>query len=75
MIKELDVVVLMEDIPDHGLKIGDIGTVVHCYSDQQAYEVEFVRAAGQTVAVLTLTSSAVRSMADSEILHARQLAG
>ena len=28
MIRELDTVVLTEDLPEHGLKLGDLGTVV-----------------------------------------------
>ena len=41
MIDELDTVVLSHDIDEHGLKKGDIGAVVHCYSDGLAFEVEF----------------------------------
>ena len=42
MIRELDAVVLTHDIPEHGLKKGDVGAVVHCYADGAAWEVEFV---------------------------------
>lgn len=52
---------------------GDVGTVVHAYSDDGAYEVEFVAAAGETVAVLTLTDADVRPTKGQEILHARLL--
>jgi L-ascorbate metabolism protein UlaG (beta-lactamase superfamily) len=74
MIKELDIVVLTHDIKDHGLTEGDIGAVVHCYSDGNAYEVEFTTAEGKTIAVLTLTLNDIRLMKDKEILHVRELA-
>lgn len=41
MFQELDTIVLTHDIPEHGLKHGDIGAVVHCYKDDTAFEVEF----------------------------------
>lgn len=72
--EELDLVVLTQPIPDYGLERGDVGTIVHCYADGQAYEVEFITAEGVTLAVLTLTQDAVRPLASREILHVRDLA-
>ena len=74
MINELDLVVLTHDIDDHGLKSGDVGTVVHCYEDEIGFEVEFVTAEGKTIAVLTLTNKDIRSFVRSEILHTREVA-
>ena len=71
--EELDLVVLTHDIPEHGLQRGDLGTIVHCYTDAQAWEVEFVTAEGRTVAVLTLTRADIRPMESHEILHVREL--
>jgi len=71
---EHDLVVLTRANREHGLESGDVGTIVHCYSDQEAFEVEFVSAEGRTIAVLSLTKSAVRPMEQDEILHARRLA-
>ncbi len=71
-IPELETVVLRRDIPDVGLRTGDIGAVVHRY-EAGGYEVEFVTAGGRTVAVLTLTEADVRFPAPGEILHARRL--
>lgn len=71
---ELDTVVLNKDIKKYGLKKGDIGTVVHAYKEDKALEVEFITAEGKTVAVITLTTSDVRSMATNEILHVRGFA-
>ncbi len=74
MIHELDTVVLTHDIEDEGLKKGDVGAVVHCYEDGEAFEVEFVTAEGKTIAVLTLKEEDIRPMIKSEILHVRDLA-
>ena len=70
MIRELDTVVLRNQVSEHGLEPGDVGTVVHVYGDSTAYEVEFVIAEGKTVAVLTLVPESIRPMRDAEILHA-----
>ena len=74
MIKELDTVVLTHDIKEYGLKEGDIGAVVHCYADCDAFEVEFATAEGRTIAVLSLASGDIRSMYNKEILHVREIA-
>ena len=71
MIDELDVVVLARDIKKHGLKEGDIGTVVHRYSDKKLLEAEFIKANGETVAVMTLRPDDIRNVAKDEILHVR----
>jgi hypothetical protein len=73
VIAELDTVALTKDVPEHGLVTGDIGTIVHLYADEDAVEVEFVRADGVTVAVLTLRSVDVRPLT-ADMLHARRLA-
>lgn len=74
MISELDIVVLSREVPEHGLKAGDLGTVVHSYEGAKAFEVEFVSAIGKTVAVLTLPDGDVREVRGEEILHVRELA-
>lgn len=73
MVRELDMVVLTHDIEEYGLEKGDIGAVVHCYSDGEAFEVEFVATEGRTVALMTLTISDIRPMSSKEILHVREL--
>jgi hypothetical protein len=74
MIHELDMVALTRDLPEHNLVTGDVGAVVHCYSEGKAFEVEFVTAAGKTVAVVTLGTGDVRPLRGQEILHVRELA-
>lgn len=66
--------VLTADLPDQKLAAGDLGTVVHQYPGDAAYEVEFVALDGETVAVVTLAREQVRPVAPREIAHARQLA-
>ncbi|MBL7095842.1 DUF4926 domain-containing protein [candidate division KSB1 bacterium] len=73
MINELDLVVLLNDNDNYGLKSGDVGTIVHCYKDRKGFEVEFVTADGKTIDVLTLTETEIRPFAQSEILHTREL--
>jgi ATP-dependent exoDNAse (exonuclease V) alpha subunit len=71
MFEELDTVVLARNIKEYNLKKGDIGAVVNVYKDGKALEVEFVKAEGETVALLTLSLDDVRSMKRDEILHVR----
>ncbi len=74
MIQELDSVVLVRDLPEHGLKAGDVGAVVYVYEKGDGIEVEFVSGEGATVAVVTLRRKDVRPMGRDEILHVRALA-
>jgi len=57
-IKLLDVVALVEDIPAHKLRRGEVGTVVDIFSDG-ALEVEFSDEDGQTYAELALEPSQI----------------
>lgn len=72
--KELDTVVLDRDIPEHGLKRGDLGAVVAVY-EPDGLEVEFVMASGQTGALLTLTTSDVRSVGSRDLVAVRAFNG
>jgi hypothetical protein len=74
MIKELDDVILNCNLPKHGLKSGDIGTVVLVHQKGEGYEVEFTTLDGETVAIVTLLASQVRPVQQKEIAHARTLA-
>ncbi len=74
MISELDTVVLSHNIEKYGLQQGDIGSVVHCYQNGQAFEVEFVTAEGKTIALLTLTMVDIRPIGKREILRVREFA-
>ena len=65
--------ILRRDLPDEGLRVGDVGVVVHAYASRRAYEVEFLTADGDTVAVLTLEADAIEPLAGRRILNARPL--
>ena len=66
----LETVVLNRDLPAHGLRAGDLGAVVEVYADD-GVEVEFVRASGQTKALVTLKAGDLRTVAASDILSVR----
>ncbi|HEY4641805.1 MAG TPA: DUF4926 domain-containing protein [Thermoanaerobaculia bacterium] len=70
--KELDTIVLSRDLPEQGLRRGDLGAVVQVY-DADAFEVEFVTASGRTQALVTLTTADVRSISDEDLLSVRTL--
>jgi len=74
-LNELQRVVLTTDLPAHGLKAGDVGTVVHVSSRGDGYAVEFCTLAGDTVAIATVTPAQVRAVESREVTHARRLAG
>jgi hypothetical protein len=65
-------VVLTRDLPQEGLRRGDIGTVVHMYPTG-GFEVEFFTASGKTRAVVTLPATDVRLAADNELVSVRAL--
>ena len=70
--KELQTVVLNRDLPDQGLRRGDRGAVVQTY-EPDGLEVEFVRASGQTEALVTLNERDVRAVEDADLIAVRQL--
>jgi hypothetical protein len=57
----LDTVVLERDLPEHGLKRGDLGAVVLVHEPDRL-EVEFVTASGRTEALVLLATSDVRGI-------------
>jgi len=70
MIRELDSVVLASDLLEHGLKRGDVGTVVLVHPGG-GYEVEFMTLDGETLAVVSLREDQLRAIGRREIAHAR----
>jgi hypothetical protein len=64
--KMLDTVVLAVELPEHGLRAGDIGAVVEVYDDE-AVEVEFVLGSGRTQALLMLPVAHIRPIAPTDI--------
>lgn len=71
--KELDLVILTESIPETALKKGDVGTIVAIYGVDQGYEVEFTTYTGETVAVVAVKPRQIRKIREKELMSARSL--
>ena len=57
-------VILTRDVAEHGLRAGDVGTIVERHIvpgvAEEGYSVEFFDMTGNTVAVATLAATALR---------------
>ena len=73
MFQELERVALNDDLPEHGLKAGDIGMIVHIYGDHKGYEVEVVTLSGELVALVSVYPSQIRPLEADEIASARRV--
>ncbi len=73
MYKVLDTVVLDRNLPEYGLRGGDLGVVVQVY-EPDGLEVEFVTASGKTQALVTLNVRDVRPVQDSDLIAVRSVA-
>lgn len=69
----LDTVVLERDLPEHGLRRGDLGAVVEVY-EPDGLEVEFVRASGRTQALVEVSTRDVRAISDEDLISVRTVA-
>lgn len=70
-------VVLLKDISEKGLKKGDVATIVehHPVADgEDGYTLEVFNALGNTIAVITVSESAITPLTDKEISSVRSLA-
>jgi hypothetical protein len=68
--KILDTVVLDRDLPERGLRKGDLGAIVETH-EPDGIEVEFVTVSGRTEALITLAESDVRAVADRDLIAVR----
>jgi hypothetical protein len=66
----LDVVVLEKELPERGLRRGDLAAVVQLYGPD-GLEVEFVTASGRTEALVTVNVRDVRPVADDDLVAVR----
>ena len=73
MFEEHDRIVLTGDIAGERLKAGDVGTIVHVYSNSGAFEVEFQTLDGDTAAIVTVSADLLRPVSNKDITHARSL--
>ena len=71
-------VILMRDVTEHGLRSGDVGTVVERHVvagvSEEGYSVEFFDMTGNTVAVATVPASALRAPTAADRPSARRMA-
>ncbi|WP_263841664.1 DUF4926 domain-containing protein [Salinibacter sp.] len=76
MMNELDRFVLTEDLPEHDLSAGDLGTIVMVhhpeddYTGPEGYTAEFTYLTGETRAVVDLRPDQVRPAKDGEVARA-----
>ena len=72
-------VALKADLPKHGLRSGDVATVVEFHPGQPGqepgYSLEVFNAVGETVAVVTVRESQIQPLTANELLHVRALVG
>ncbi|MBL9122586.1 MAG: DUF4926 domain-containing protein [Planctomycetaceae bacterium] len=70
--REHELVVLLVPVAECALEAGDVGTVVHVYEGNAAFEVEFVTLDGHTTAVVTLKPDQVRPVTPRDMMHSRE---
>jgi Domain of unknown function (DUF4926) len=69
-------VALREDFPEHGLRRGDVATIVDHHPTPQGddgYSLEIFNALGDTIAVLVVAESQIAPMMSNEVLQIRVL--
>ena len=70
-------VILTRDVAEHGLRTGDVGTVVERHivpgGAEEGYSVEFFDMTGNTVGVATLPATALRMPTPADRPAARAL--
>jgi hypothetical protein len=70
-------VALRTDLPRHGLRAGDVATVVEHHAgrpgQEPGYSLEVFNAVGETVAVVTVRESQLEPLTARELLHVRPL--
>ena len=71
-IKLLDVVALTQDVPEHNLKSGEVGTVVEILANGEAYEVEFSDDNGQMYKGLSFSASQFKVLCQEPVSELKQ---
>jgi hypothetical protein len=78
LLAEHEVIVLTQDLPDEGLRAGDVGVVLLAHPGlggvPSGYTVEVTTVTGETVAVVDVAADMVRPAAKQDIRHARPAA-
>ena len=69
-------VVLRQDIPEKGLKKGDVATVVERHpgpGGEDGYSLEIFNAVGDTIAVVTVPESLIEPLTKDEVFTVRSV--
>jgi len=69
-----DRIALARDLPEQGLKAGDIGVFVDANGPNGPFIVEFVAFGGETIAIVDLPVGSIRALRNREIASAREVA-
>ena len=75
--KLFEEVILLEDIPEKGLKKGDVATIVEHHpvaGGEDGYTLEVFNVLGDTIAVVTVSETAIAPLTEKEIFSVRSLA-
>jgi hypothetical protein len=70
-------VALAQDLPEENLKSGDVATIVEHHpisAGEDGYSLEIFNALGETIAVITVSESALQPLTSNEVLSVRSLA-
>lgn len=70
-------VVLAADVPDKGLRRGDVATVVDRHrvaEEETGYSLEVFNALGETIAVLTVPESQIKPLTGDDVFTVRSVA-
>ncbi|MBC8043751.1 MAG: DUF4926 domain-containing protein [Rhizobacter sp.] len=69
--------VLLQDVPEHELKAGDVVTLVehhlHPKGGEDGYSIEVFNSVGDTVAVTTVAESWLAPLTANDVPHVRRL--
>jgi hypothetical protein len=70
-------VALTEDLPQYGVRRGDVATIVESHvgrpGQEPGYSLEVFNAVGETIAVITVRESQIERLTANELLHIRPL--
>jgi len=75
--KLFEEVILLEDMPEKGLKKGDVATIVEHHpvaGGEDGYTLEVFNVLGDTIAVVTVSETAIAPLTEKEIFSVRSLA-
>ena len=75
MFTKFSKVALKKDLPEFGVKSGDVGVIVEIHpgvSGQEGVTLEFFNAVGETIAVPTVKESEIETLTSNEVLHVRR---